>query len=77
MNALDFFDKVKSNYKKFQTNETAFLEEKMKGFGDIAKTESENNDKRVSLIKASTILIFVSIYIIISTGIVILLVSIF
>ena len=77
MNALDFFEKVKSQREKFSSNITAFLEEKMKGFGDITRTETQNNNKRANWIKASCILIFVSIYLIISTAFIIFVMTLF
>ena len=66
MNAIDFFKDVQENQDKY-IDEKSFIKKKISGYGDTAKEIASNNDKRVKLIKASHILVFICIYIAIST----------
>lgn len=72
MNATDFLEKVKNDHKKY-SDESAFLTEKVSGFGDICKKISKNNDIRANLITASLILVFVSMFLLILTSIIFIL----
>jgi hypothetical protein len=71
LSPYDFFNEVKNNYNNYKST-SDFYTKKISGYGDIVKTEIDNNNRRAILIMMCHILLLVAIGLIIISSLTII-----